>query len=167
MSRGVCGSALEPHSCWERDRWRCTKVTTGIGKSDLAGSQGRLWKRGDDGSRTEAHRETAGLATVPYHHARATFLSRLCHRQANGHQPEIQGVRLQYKPALKNPILDDCCPVIQPAGSEGDVQSNVQGAEKGVSVREVISKRKMSKLPCGYSIFHEFDETRGFNYGRF
>jgi hypothetical protein len=36
-----------------------------------------LWKRGDYGSRTEAHRETDGFATVPYHYARATFLSRL------------------------------------------------------------------------------------------
>ena len=76
MRWGACGSALQPHSFWEGDRRGCTKVRTGIGKSDLPGSQGGLWKRGDDGSRTEAQRETAGRATVPYAHARATFLSR-------------------------------------------------------------------------------------------
>ena len=60
-----------------RRPWGCTKVRTGIGKPDLPGSQGGLWKRGDEWSRTEAHRETAGYATVPCGHARAAFLSRL------------------------------------------------------------------------------------------
>ena len=55
------------------------KIRTGLGKTDRPGSQGGLWKRGDYGSRTEAHRETDGFATVPYHYARATFLSRLHH----------------------------------------------------------------------------------------
>jgi hypothetical protein len=41
------------------------KVRTGIGKIALAGSQGGLWKHGDAGSRTEAHRGTDGFATVP------------------------------------------------------------------------------------------------------
>ena len=53
------------------------KVRTGLGKTDRPGSQGGLWKHGDYGSRTEGHRETDGLATVPYDYARATFLSRL------------------------------------------------------------------------------------------
>jgi hypothetical protein len=41
------------------------KVRTGLGKTDRPGSQGGLWKRGCDGSRTEAHRETDGTATGP------------------------------------------------------------------------------------------------------
>jgi len=65
MGWGACGSALKPRSFQEDDRGGCTKVRTGIGKTDLPGSQGGLRKRGDEGSRTEAHRETDGLATVP------------------------------------------------------------------------------------------------------
>ena len=42
-----------------------TKVRTGIGKTNLPGSHGGLWKRGDEGRRIEAHWETDGLATVP------------------------------------------------------------------------------------------------------
>jgi hypothetical protein len=36
-SWGVCESALKPHSFWEGDRWGCTKVRTGLGKTDLPG----------------------------------------------------------------------------------------------------------------------------------
>jgi hypothetical protein len=42
-----------------------TKGRTGYGKTDLPGSQGGLWKRGDEACRTETHWETDGFATVP------------------------------------------------------------------------------------------------------
>ena len=41
-----------------------------------------MWKRGDHGRRIEALRETDGFATVPYHYARATFLSRRSGQQS-------------------------------------------------------------------------------------
>jgi len=58
-ARGGCEPALEHRYDWEGPQRRA-KVRTGLGKSHRPGSQGGLWKRGQNGSRNEAHWETDG-----------------------------------------------------------------------------------------------------------